>query len=472
MSSQPEPNQKKLILSTTEVSKLLLSKGRRKINESLISNTGIKTFNNIDLTDLTSQINLKLSKEGNDNTNNMTILAEQSISKPLPDKSLFYKPKNILDRSGIFGVEKFNGKDNGNILSKLEKSQLNINLEVPEHPEQVLDSKIKKKIISLDSNEIVYEKNNIKMDEILSQYFPYELDNNFENTYKVKNFLVIFYFIIEKTTFVLLRKLDKKLTPMYFWNREEDAKKFGINYSQITTPGLYFKSYENFLEDFRQKEKNKVLVDKLKKELNKQKIEYEQNIKNIKEQYEKIIKELNDKINEYENDNELKNNKIEELNENIQIINDEMNKLKLINEQLIKENNNLKNKFMDSNEEMESEEVDNSFPKLDDYNIDNDEDDKIDNIKNIDKMKTYGERKKFYENYNTDNSSIKNNFMISIKDYPNKKEKENNFNKNNNNSDTIKNKYKSEDIKYKNKFKESESSNFKHNESQENSSEY
>ena len=145
MSSQPEPNQKKLILSTTEVSKLLLSKGRRKINESLISNTGIKTFNNIDLTDLTSQINLKLSKEGNDNTNNMTILAEQSISKPLPDKSLFYKPKNILDRSGIFGVEKFNGKDNGNILSKLEKSQLNINLEVPEHPEQVLDSKIKKK---------------------------------------------------------------------------------------------------------------------------------------------------------------------------------------------------------------------------------------------------------------------------------------------------------------------------------------
>ena len=287
MSSQPEPNQKKLILSTTEVSKLLLSKGRRKINESLISNTGIKTFNNIDLTDLTSQINLKLSKEGNDNTNNMTILAEQSISKPLPDKSLFYKPKNILDRSGIFGVEKFNGKDNGNILSKLEKSQLNINLEVPEHPEQVLDSKIKKKIISLDSNEIVYEKNNIKMDEILSQYFPYELDNNFENTYKVKNFLVIFYFIIEKTTFVLLRKLDKKLTPMYFWNREEDAKKFGINYSQITTPGLYFKSYENFLEDFRQKEKNKVLVDKLKKELNKQKIEYEQNIKNIKEQYEK-----------------------------------------------------------------------------------------------------------------------------------------------------------------------------------------
>ena len=57
---QPENNQKKLILSTTEVTKMLLSQGRRKINESILSH-GAKNSNNIDLTDLTSQINTKLS---------------------------------------------------------------------------------------------------------------------------------------------------------------------------------------------------------------------------------------------------------------------------------------------------------------------------------------------------------------------------------------------------------------------------
>ena len=124
MSIQPEINQKKLILSTTEVSKLLLSKGRRKINESNASH-GLKAMNNIDLSDLTSQINIKLSKEGeNQNTTN---IADQSMFKHLGDKSIFIKQRatiNPLDRSGFF-----NHKDNNNFLSKLDKSQLVMGIE-------------------------------------------------------------------------------------------------------------------------------------------------------------------------------------------------------------------------------------------------------------------------------------------------------------------------------------------------------
>ena len=152
MSFQPEINQKKLILSTTEVSKLLLSKGRRKINESNASH-GLKVMNNIDLSDLTSQINMKLSKEGENQ--NSTNAAEQSMFKHLGDKSIFMKQRvtiNPLDRSGFFSR-----KDNNNFLSKLDKSQLVMGIE---GLEQNQDIKGKKKVLRLDSNEVGFDKNN------------------------------------------------------------------------------------------------------------------------------------------------------------------------------------------------------------------------------------------------------------------------------------------------------------------------
>ena len=515
MSNQPEINPKKLILSTTEVSKLLLSKGRRKINESLTSH-GVKTLNNIDLTDLTSQINLKLSKE-NENANN-TVMGEQSVFKPFGEKSIMYnKQRNLLDKSGFLnGAEKLNQKDNmnnNNYFSKLDKSQFGMGLEGLEQINQ--EYRNKKKLIRLDSTEIGLDKNkSIKINNIVNNYyFPYENENNLnlENSTKLKNFVVIFYFIIEQTTFLLIRKLDKKLVPLYFWNREEDAKRFGINYSQVNTPGLYFRTFENFKEAFKYKGQNFMeTINKLTNILKEKRIEYEKNIEEIKNEYELKIKELSEKnellsekIEEYENDNNLKNQKIKELTTNINQINEEMKDLKLINEKLLLENKKLKmelNNIINKNKEninlsnkkdeqkknqndntvvksffksrtkldlnpnklfklanqknknssgknlikhsyqnhisenisekemniSESEEdKDNSFPKLEEYNIDNDEEEKIDNIRTVSNIKTYGQRKKLHENYNSANNTIKNNIFMSIKENSSNKERNN-----------------------------------------------
>ena len=100
-----------------------------------------------------------------------------------------------------------------------------------------------------------------------------------------------------------------------------------------------------------------------------------------------------------------------------------------------------------------SSDDDNSFPKLEDYNIENDEDEKINKIRNISDIKTYGERKKYYQNFNSvDNNIIKNNTFISIKDLSDKYGK--------NILDSYKNKYQSETLDYnKDKLKNNNSSN-------------
>ena len=100
-----------------------------------------------------------------------------------------------------------------------------------------------------------------------------------------------------------------------------------------------------------------------------------------------------------------------------------------------------------------SSDDDNSFPKLEDYNIENDEDEKINKIRNISNIKTYGERKKYYQNFNSvDNNIIKNNTFISIKDMSDKNGK--------NILDSYKNKYQSETLDYnKDKLKNNNSSN-------------
>ena len=506
---QPENNQKKLILSTTEVTKMLLSQGRRKINESILSH-GAKNSNNIDLTDLTSQINTKLSKEVENA--NMVSMVDQSMLKPFGEKSI-YKQRNAinpLDKSGFVGdIIKFNQKENGNILSKLEKSQIGIGTE---GLEQNQDIRSKKRLLRLDSTEIGVDKNNMmKMGYIINNYFPYENENNLNlDSAKLKNFLVIFYFRIENSTFVLIKKLDKKLVPLYFWNKEEDAKKFGINYSQINTPGLYFKTFDNFKRAFNDRFQNLETAEKMKVILKEKQIEFEQNIQKIKDEYELKIKELmekneelNTKITEYENDNIVKNNTIQELAKKINFISNKLNELKLINEKLVIENQKLKNNYkintknnidnhpkinenrrrlnkaktrMDINfirkskinfnkekifinqiaESKNERDTDNSrkeendsFPNLDEFEIDDEDEEKINKKINIGNIKTYGERTHIYKK-NSINNNYENNIFISIKDSINTKEK--------NNIDSPKNKNPHENLNNNKKNQKSPSS--------------
>ena len=105
-----------------------------------------------------------------------------------------------------------------------------------------------------------------------------------------------------------------------------------------------------------------------------------------------------------------------------------------------------------------NEDSDNSFPKLEEYNIDNDEEEKINKIKNIGKIKIYSERKKLFENYNTCNNN-QNNFLITIKDSSIKKENSYKNNHQNDNLDSNKIIHENESF-YNNKYdSKDESSN-------------
>ena len=550
-------NQKKIILSTTEVSKLLLSKGRRKIDDSFLSHNEKK--NNIDITEIASQINIKLSKVDENLTG--LGLADQSMFKGVLEKSVLFKPTKTLDKSGITNnADKFPKES---ILSKLDKSQAGNGLAGIIEPVVVQEVKPRKKILKIDGNEIFANNGQIKLPYIINNYFPYENDinNNIvdqENTNRLKNFLVIFYFKIEKSTFVLIRKIDKKFVPIYFWNKEEDARKFGIKYSQISTPGLYFKTFENFTNAFKEKIDNRLETIELRKSLNTYKNKcslLEQTIENMKKEHEQIMKELingnnnlKSKIIEMESITQLKDTKIKTLSKNIEELNEEIKKLnnyktiltqkinyytdrinemKIINDKLknenkelqkniieisenIKTNNNniknrkslLKNNNQNSESENEEEEEiseqnknknkndymrnpkksktknfsnsnigkkmnfnnldilieknnyqrtdipinsleneqieftsdENSIPKLEDYNIENDEEDKINEVRNIDEIQTFltgknknknKSKKSIKKDDSYSNKSNNNNVIVYISDNSNNKKNRN-----------------------------------------------
>ena len=548
MTSPQGINQKKIILSTTEVSKLLLSQGRRKIDDSFLSHNEKK--NNIDITEIASQINIKLSKEG-ENITGLGI-ADQSMFKGVLEKSVLFKPTKTLDKSGVANNADKYPKEN--ILSKLEKSQVGNGLAGIIEPVVIPEVKTRKKILKIDGNEIFANNGQIKLPYIINNYFPYENDNNNnnnitepENSNRLKNFLVIFYFKIEKSTFVLIRKIDKKFVPIYFWNKEEDARRFGIKYSQISTPGLYFKTFENFTNAFKEKIDNRLETIELRKNLNAYKEKcslYEETIENLKKENEQNMEELTNennnlkaKIIEIESIVQLKDTKIKTLSKNIDELNEEIkklknsktiltkkindysdniNELKIINDKLKKENKELqknineinerikannsniksrkslfntnnKNRESENEEEeelseqnknkidynmrnpkkartkifnnfniekkmnfnnldflseknnyqrtdnpinsLENEQIEftsdeNSVPKLEDYNIENDEEDKINEVRNIDEIQTFLTGKN--KNKNKSKNSIKKEDSYS-----------NNSNYNNNNNNVI-----------------------------------
>ena len=135
-------NQKKIILSTTEVSKLLLSQGRRKIDDSILSHNEKK--NNIDITEIASQINIKLSK-GEENLTGLG-LADQSMFKGVLEKFVLFKPTKTLDKSGIANnMDKLPPKES--ILSKLDKIQTGNGLAGMVEPVVVPEAKPRKKNI-------------------------------------------------------------------------------------------------------------------------------------------------------------------------------------------------------------------------------------------------------------------------------------------------------------------------------------
>ena len=90
-----------------------------------------------------------------------------------------------------------------------------------------------------------------------------------------------------------------------------------------------------------------------------------------------------------------------------------------------------------------------SFPNLDEFEIDDEDEEKINKKINIGNIKTYGERTHIYKK-NSINNNYENNIFISIKDSMNKNEK--------NNIDSPKNKNSHENLHNNKKNQKSPSS--------------
>lgn len=272
---------KKNILSTSEVSDLLRLRGYQKINDSFNVITRVKNGNDNNYTDLTSKLNIKISKEGFNDTS--MIIGQNNTDKT----NSAVKMNRIFDKSSINSVSKINNPINE--IKTKKSMKLNNNNIINKENET-----IKTNSISLKNGN---EQYNELLPYVLSNYFPYEFCSNniLISTKKLKNFDVIFYFIIEKHTFLLIRKVDKKFNDLYFWNKEEDAKKFGVEYSQLSTPGLYFKTYENFKEAFQSKFDKPKNLEKIR-EVSKDLLNLQIMNKNLNEEMKKTKKNYEDKI--------------------------------------------------------------------------------------------------------------------------------------------------------------------------------
>ena len=373
MSSPKGIKQKKIILSTTEVSKMLQSKGRKKINQT--SSSMNKKTNNIDLTELTSQINIKLFSKENDNPINIT---EQSLYKSVIDKSMFFKSNNKGFNQSML-INNFDKNPKENIISKFEQ---NLN-----YGDEYLGGRFGRRGQNMAPTEFLSEKYQIKTSYVINKYFPYASEDNtdMKQTEKLKNYLVIFYFMIDKEKFLLIRKLDKKFNPLYFWNREEDAIKIGITYSPLNTPGLRFESFDNFKQSFMERTKIKNKLKELELELSNKEKSYKNDINKLSEKYE---------------------NKINEINNILKTKEDEINELTL-------DNNKLKERL-----KMFSADDNNNNSKIEDYLLQSEEEEeyeKINKINIIKDVKVHGINIKNTKKGNTYNDINQKNNLIGEK---------------------------------------------------------
>lgn len=102
----------------------------------------------------------------------------------------------------------------------------------------------------------------MKFNFLEEYYFPYEKDppiiNSVNNNYKV-----IFIFKFATTSYLFIKRFDKEFKVSYYWAREEDVKKYGIDYNELNVPAIMFESVENFNDYSELKNLNNELQKKI-----------------------------------------------------------------------------------------------------------------------------------------------------------------------------------------------------------------
>ena len=276
----------------------------------------------------------------NQNTNN-NITNIESLKKEIEQQST----NSIYSKSEISTFNKMRRRNSSNMNTSIFQSQItqnNINVSTPRYKEKIV-----KLTAEFDSFKERFVVNNEKLSLLEDNYFPFEKDPPNELNSLIKNYIVLFYFQFGEDIFLFIKRINKNMQIFYFWSREEDALKYGVDYNQMNIPGIYFNNYENFNEYSQLREKylkfdkeiilRDDIINKLKNDVNSLKSEnlnlenkvlinqekannYDKDINSLNEENEELKNEINNCqsiIEELNQENEKLNLKINELTKKI-----------------------------------------------------------------------------------------------------------------------------------------------------------
>ena len=397
---------------------------------------------------------LNLNNELNKNINN------NQENKPKKNKEKEIENSSIINinLNNINNNNEFSKNSNKHIKTKImttniyNKTNLNTSMYMPQRTgTNVLvgngnSPKYRSQIIKLSAEVDNFREKTSqyisKLALLEENYFPFEKDPPNDINSLIKNYVVTFYFKLVNIVYLFIKRIDKNMNIFYFWCREEDALKYGVDYNYLNTPGIYFDTFENF-ELFNEM---KTHIAKLQNNSNIKDIKisdlknFINNIQKEKNDFEKKFNENEIKINEILKDLDNKNdliityeNRIKEMKEKIndlEKINNEYYNLKEENEKFKEEFEKYKDNFNYYNnndyydEENENDENifdENSSSKFSDNN------NNIKNKNNINKIK-----EKIFNNLKIDNFEI--DYKHTIGDSTNKIIISNNSNDSNNNN--------------------------------------
>jgi len=409
---------------------------------------------------------LNLNNELNKNNNN------NQENKPKKNK------EKEIDNSSITNINLNNNNNYNNDYSKISnkniktkinttniynKTNLNTSIYMPQRTgTNVLvgngnSPKYRSQIIKLSAEiDNFREKTSqyiSKLALLEENYFPFEKDPPNDINSLIKNYVVTFYFKLVNNVYLFIKRIDKNMNIFYFWCREEDALKYGVDYNYLNTPGIYFDTIENF-ELFNEMKRH---IAKLQNNSNEKDIKisdlknFINNIQKEKNDFEKKFNENEKKLNEILNDLENKNdliityeNRLKEMSDkikNLEKINNDYDNLKDENEKYKEEfekykdnfnyyNNN--NYYVEENENDENifEEDENSSSKFSENNNNNNNNNNNHNNNNNKIIK-----EKIFNNLKIDNFEI--DYKHTIGDSTNKIIISNNSNDSNNNNNNL-----------------------------------
>ena len=312
---------------------------------------------------------LNLNNELNKNINN------NQENKPKKNKEKEIENSSIINinLNNINNNNEFSKNSNKHIKTKImttniyNKTNLNTSMYMPQRTgTNVLvgngnSPKYRSQIIKLSAEVDNFREKTSqyisKLALLEENYFPFEKDPPNDINSLIKNYVVTFYFKLVNIVYLFIKRIDKNMNIFYFWCREEDALKYGVDYNYLNTPGIYFDTIENF-ELFNEMKKH---IAKLQNISNEKDIKisdmknyinnFQKEKKNFEKQKIENEKKINDVLNDLNNKNNLiitYENKIKEMNEkiqNLEKINSDYDILKEENEKFKEKFENYKNNF-------------------------------------------------------------------------------------------------------------------------------